>query len=273
MDDASKPKDEETSETPVEDVKEEVAEEPQPDTKSEEKPEEQPKEETPTKEAPKAEESDKPAESPKEETPAEEKPTEKTPEPVKEQPTDKSEETPAKPETQEEPVKIEEKKEHKKEIQEKKDHPDDFMYIVRIANTDIDGEKTLVRGLTSIKGVGMHISVLIVNETGIDKHAKMGDLKDAQIKKIQNALDNITKSAPRWMLNHRKDPETGEDIHLVGSDIDMRLRDEINIMKKIRSYQGIRHERGLTVRGQRTRANNRKGLALGVSKKREPSSK
>lgn len=282
MDDASKPKDEETPETPVEGVKEEVAEEPQPEETAEEtvdekteeetteeKPEEQPKEEAPTKEAPKAEESpkeesDKPAESPKEETPAEEK--------KEKQPTDKSEETPAKSETQEEPVKTEEKKEHKKEIQ-KKDHSDDFKYIVRIANTDIDGEKTLVRGLTSIKGVGMHISVLIVNETGIDKYAKMGDLKDAQIEKIQNALDNITKSAPAWMLNRRKDTETGEDIHLIGSDIDMRLRDEINIMKKIRSYRGIRHERGLTVRGQRTRANNRKGLALGVSKKREPSSK
>lgn len=259
MDDASKTKDEETPETPVEDVKEEVAEEPKPETKSEEKTEEQPKEQVPAKEAPKAEES------PNEETPAEEK--------KEEPPTDKSEETPAESEVKKDSVKTEGKKEQKKEIQKDKEHSDDFKYIVRIANTDIDGEKTLVRGLTSIKGVGMHISVLIVNETGIDKYAKMGDLKDAQIEKIQNALDNITKSAPSWMLNHRKDPETGEDIHLVGSDIDMRLRDEINIMKKIRSYQGIRHERGLAVRGQRTRANNRRGLALGVSKKREPSSK
>ena len=48
----------------------------------------------------------------------------------------------------------------------------------------------------------------------------------------------------------------------------MRLRDEINILKKIRSYRGIRHERGLPVRGQRTRANSRTGLTLGVSKKR-----
>jgi len=259
VDDASKPKDEETSETPVEDVKEEVAEEPQPETKSEEtteeKSEEQPKEETPTKEASKAEES------PKEKTLADEKPT------------DKSEETPAKSETQEEPVKTEEKKGHKKESPKKKDHKDDFKYIVRLASTDIDGEKTFVRGLTSIKGVGMHMSVLIANETGIDKYVKMGDLTDAQIEKIQKSLDNITKSAPAWMLNRRKDSETGEDIHLIGSDIDMRLRDEINIMKKIRSYRGIRHERGLTVRGQRTRANNRKGLALGVSKKRELSGK
>lgn len=243
MDDTSKPKDEETPETPVEDVKEEVVKEPQPETKSEETTEERPKEE-PTV-----------SEEEVETSKVEEKPVE------------------VKPETQEKPVKTEEKKEPKKESPKKKVHKDDFKYIVRIANTDIDGEKTLVRGLTSIKGVGMHISVLIVNETGIDKYTKMGDLTDAQIEKIQNALDNITKSAPSWMLNHRKDPETGEDIHLVGSDIDMRLRDEINIMKKIRSYRGIRHERGLTVRGQRTRANNRKGLALGVSKKRELSGK
>jgi len=69
------------------------------------------------------------------------------------------------------------------------------------------------------------------------------------------------------MLNHRKDMETGEDIHVTGSNIDLRFRDEINIMKKIRSYKGIRHERGLCVRGQRTRGNNRRGLSLGVSKK------
>jgi len=114
----------------------------------------------------------------------------------------------------------------------------------------------------------MHMGSLIANETGIDKSAKMGDLTDAQIEKIQKALDDVINSAPGWMLNHRKDYETGEDIHLIGAEIDMRLRDEINIMKKIRSYKGIRHERGLTARGQRTRANNRKGLTLGVSKKR-----
>ncbi len=154
----------------------------------------------------------------------------------------------------------------KKEEDKKKD---DFRYIVRIANTDIDGEKKLVRGLTSIRGVGMHMSALITDETGIDRDIKIGNLTDSQIEKIKEALDDIEESAPKWMLNHRKDYETGEDIHLIGSDIDMRLRDEVNIMKKIRSYKGIRHERGLPARGQRTRANNRSGLTLGVSKRRE----
>jgi len=147
------------------------------------------------------------------------------------------------------------------------DKKDDFKYIVRIANTDIDGEKTIERGLTSIKGIGMHMSTLVIGSSGLDPTLKIGNLSDKQIEKIQESLENILKTAPGWMLNHQKDAEVGKDTHFIGSEIEMKLRDEINIMKKIRSYKGIRHERGLTVRGQRTRANNRKGLTLGVSKR------
>ena len=155
----------------------------------------------------------------------------------------------------------------KKGEKKKSDEKDDFKYIVRIANTDIDGEKTIERGLTSIKGIGMHMSTLVIGKTGLDPSLKIGKLSDKQIEKIQDSLDTILKTAPSWMLNHQKDTEIGKNIHFIGSEIEMKLRDEINIMKKIRSYKGIRHERGLTVRGQRTRANNRKGLTLGVSKK------
>jgi small subunit ribosomal protein S13 len=144
---------------------------------------------------------------------------------------------------------------------------DDFSYIVRIANTDIDGDKTVLYGLTSIKGVGRHMSMLILNSIKLDKDLKMGNLTEKQIELINTAIENIKGNAPSWMLNHRKDYESGEDIHLIGSQIELQLRDEINIMKKIRSYKGIRHERGLPSRGQRTRSNNRKGLSLGVSRK------
>ena len=170
-------------------------------------------------------------------------------------------------------AKKQEKTEDKKGKPMKKDRGPDFKYIVRISNTDIDGEKNVVYGLSSIKGIGVHMATLIADKTGIARNFKIGDLKDDQIEKLQNTIDNVIDNAPGWMLNHRKYYETGEDIHLISSEIDMHLRDEINIMKKIRSYRGIRHERGLPVRGQRTRANNRRGLALGVSKKREPTTK
>jgi len=170
-----------------------------------------------------------------------------------------------------EPSKEKKKVEKKPEGKPKKkvDRGEDFKYIVRLSNTDVNGEKNIVYGLASIKGIGIHMASLITHEIGIDRYTKIGDLSDSQIEKIQEIIDRVSTNAPRWMLNHRKDLETGEDIHLIGSDIDMKLRDEINILKKIRSYRGIRHERGLRVRGQRTRANNRRGLALGVSKKRE----
>jgi len=222
--------------------------------KKEEKPKEQEKSEQKPVEQAKPEET-KPKE--KKEEPKGEKPEEKKPE---EKP--KKEAKPKqKPEEQEKPEK---EPQEKKKTTEKKG---DFKYIVRLSNTDVDGEKKLIYGLTSIKGIGLHLATLIADETAIDRTVKIGKLTDKQVEKLQNAINNVQNLAPAWMLNHRRDMETGKDIHLSGSEIDMRLRDEINIMKKIRSYKGIRHERGLRVRGQRTRGNNRTGLTLGVSKK------
>ena len=224
MEDASK-SEKEAPETPAEEVKDEPVKEPQQEQDA------QPEE---TKESEEAEET------------AEEPEVEEAPEEAGEEIEEKTEEKPAEVEETEKPSKQEkpEKAEVKKE-KPKKDRGPDFKYIVRLSNTDVDGEKKIVYGLSSIKGVGVHMASFIMNETDIDRNMRIGDLKDAQIEKLQEAIDNIIKNAPRWMLNHRKDYETGENIHLVGPDIDMRLRDEINIMKKIRSYRGIRHERGL----------------------------
>lgn len=204
------------------------------------------------------------------EQPAEESPTEEKTEELVEEPTEEKEKAPVqevKTETSEKPKKA--KEEDKKEkVKKHKDHGEDFKYIVRISNTDVDGEKSVIYGLTMVKGIGLHLAAFVVDKSGVDRNKKVGDLKDGEIEKLQETIDSITDTAPVWMLNHRKEYDTGNDIHLVGPEIDMRLRDEINIMKKIRSYRGIRHERGLAVRGQRTRANKRSGLSLGVSKKR-----
>jgi len=167
----------------------------------------------------------------------------------------------------EKPARAESKKEGKKEEPKKKEHRPDFKYIVRIANTDLNGEKNLVNGLTTIRGIGVRMGIFIADTSGIDRNVKIGDLTEAQIEKIKEVIINLNRTAPGWMLNHRRDYETGENMHFVSSDIDIRLRDEINIMKKIRSYRGVRHEMGLRVRGQRTKTHGRVGLALGVSRK------
>ena len=163
-------------------------------------------------------------------------------------------------------AKIEIKKDLKKST---KKEDSDFNYIVRIANTDIDGEKTITFGLTQIKGLGRRTATFVADTAEIPRKTKCGNLTESQLTKINEILENISKKAPAWMLNHRKDYDTGKDVHLIGSDVEMRLRDDVNLLKMIRSYRGIRHELNLRARGQRTRANSRKGLALGVSKKRQ----
>jgi len=171
-------------------------------------------------------------------------------------------------ETKKKKGKAEFKKELKEDLKKKIDRGPDFKYIVRISNTDLNGEKNVVYGLSSIKGIGVHMATLIADQAEVDRNVLIGNLNDSQIQKIQEIINSVNKIAPGWMLNHRKDYETGQNLYFVSTDIDIRLRDEINIMKKIRSYRGIRHELGLPVRGQRTKSNSRKGLALGVSRRK-----
>jgi small subunit ribosomal protein S13 len=159
--------------------------------------------------------------------------------------------------------------EEKEPVVKKKEHDANFNYIIRIVNTDINGESNIVQGLTQITGIGRHMAVFIADTAGVDRKLKFGNLPETEIAKLKEVLENIDEYAPVWMLNYRKDMYTGEDIHLISTDVATRLRDDINMMKMIRSYRGVRHELGLKVRGQRTSSNGRKGLALGVSKRKE----
>ena len=260
MEDESK-SNEKNPEKSSEEIKDEPVEEPQSE------PRDQPEEESkkPTKVEEETKELTEVKEETAEKTEIEEKVEETSQEVSEKEPSKEPPKAEEIKEGAEKPVKVEEKKEKPKK---KVDRGPDFKYIVRISNTDIDGEKNVVYGLTTIKGISVQLATLVADKTGIDRYNKIGYLKDAQVEKLQEMINNVNQNAPGWMLNHRKDYDTGDDIHLIGSDIDMRLRDEINILKKIRSYRGIRHERGLPVRGQRTRANSRTGLTLGVSKKR-----
>ena len=155
--------------------------------------------------------------------------------------------------------------------QETEDKKDNFRYFVRIANTDLGGNKGIAIAMRKIKGVNFMFSNMVCNLAGVDKTAKTGYLNDEQVKKIDDVLNNPLKyNAPSWMLNRRKNYEDGKDYHLVTGNLSFAEENDIKRMKKIRSYGGIRHGKGLPVRGQRTKSNFRrnKGKAsLGVAKK------
>lgn len=146
-----------------------------------------------------------------------------------------------------------------------------FRHIIRIANTDLDGNKAIARALTKIRGISFMFANTLCNLTGIDKNKKTGNLDESEIKKIESTIaDPVAAGAPSWILNRQRDPEEGIDKHLTGSNLKFTSENDIKMMRKIKCYRGIRHSFGLPVRGQRTRSNFRrnKGKVMGVAKKK-----
>lgn len=146
---------------------------------------------------------------------------------------------------------------------------EEFKHLVRIARKDINGNKTIENALADVKGVGKALSRAIGTNMNLDLDQKIGYLSDDEINKIEEAMrDPKSLDIPDWMLNRRNDYETGETGHLIESDLMMTLREDLNRMKKTRSYKGRRHEVGLPVRGQRTKSTFRKGSSVGVRRRR-----
>ena len=125
----------------------------------------------------------------------------------------------------------------------------------------------MIVGLTQIRGVGYMFANTILNLLKINPNQRIGYLSPEQIKSIESVIKNPSASNfPSWFLNRRKDVETGEDKHLITSDIAFTVRNDIEREKTSGSWRGIRHMFGLKVRGQRTRCTGRKGGAVGVAK-------
>lgn len=146
----------------------------------------------------------------------------------------------------------------------------ELKYFVRIANTDLDGNKPIQQAMIKIKGISFMFSNAVLKAATIDKAKKAGYLSDEQAGKIDEIIREPLKfGIPSWMLNRKKDPEDNLNRHLTGSTLTFIQDNDIKMMKKVKSYKGIRHSFGLPVRGQRTRSNFRKnkGKVMGVKKK------
>jgi len=169
--------------------------------------------------------------------------------------------------------KIESKEKRKFSEKRKPEESKEIMseFLIRILGTDIPGEKNIYAGLTRIKGVSWSFSNAVCNTLCIDKNKKVKAL-------TQKEIDDITAiikkpNFPIWMLNRRKDLETGENKHLATNDLDLQKEFDIRRLKNIKSYRGWRHSLGQPVRGQRTRSHFRSGRSVGVlkSKAKAPS--
>jgi len=144
-----------------------------------------------------------------------------------------------------------------------------FRHIVRIIDRDVDGTKTVVDALSDIKGVGVRLAYIIARKIGISPETRIGFLSEDKIDKIEDFIRNLSNyGLPEWLFNRRKDLETGKNLHLISSDIDLQVRADIERLKAMWCWRGYRHAYGLKVRGQRTRTTGRKGKTVGVSRRR-----
>ncbi len=139
--------------------------------------------------------------------------------------------------------------------------------IVRIMSRDIEGNASVYAGLTKIKGISWAFSNAICKKLHIDKNRKIGSLSEEDIKKISEFVKN--PELPEYILNRRKDFESGEDNHLTGTVLELRKDFDIKRLKKIKSYRGVRHSAGLPLRGQRTKSNFRRERKKGAGIKRK----
>ena len=108
--------------------------------------------------------------------------------------------------------------------------------MARIAGVDLPKDKRVEVGLTYIFGIGPYTSRQILDKTGVNPDTRVNQLSDADVQKLRNAIENEYT-------------------------VEGALRGEINMNIKrlidIGSYRGLRHRRGLPVRGQRTKTNAR----------------
>ena len=122
--------------------------------------------------------------------------------------------------------------------------------MARIAGVDVPREKRLEISLTYIFGVGRTTSQKICAATGIDHNTRVRDLTDEEVARLRN-----------WIEANLK----------VEGDLRRDIQQDIKRKMEIGSYQGIRHRRGLPVRGQRTHTNarTRKGPKKTVAGKKK----
>uniref|UniRef100_A0A7C4FFA4 Small ribosomal subunit protein uS13 n=1 Tax=Ignisphaera aggregans TaxID=334771 RepID=A0A7C4FFA4_9CREN len=144
-----------------------------------------------------------------------------------------------------------------------------FRHIVRIAETDIPGNLSLAWGLAKVKGIGYNMAIAICRKLGLDPSTLVGYLDDEEVAQIEEIVKNPQKFGfPSWMLNRRKDVETGESLHLVSSELIYYARQDIEREIKIKSWRGVRHSLGYKVRGQKTHTTGRVGPVIGVQRKK-----
>merc|ERR1712157_351196 len=129
---------------------------------------------------------------------------------------------------------------------------ENFQHILRIQNTNIDGNIKIGYALTSIQGMGRRFTDLVLK-------------KAEELERTWATMTNPKNfKIPTWFLNRQKDIKDVKDSQLTSNALSNKLREDLERMKKIRFHRGIRHMWTLRVKGQKTKTTGRHGRTVGV---------
>ncbi len=147
----------------------------------------------------------------------------------------------------------------------------EFREIIRLGDKDIRGNIPMGHALTKPKGSSYMFANAVCKVLNLDTKKKCGDYTVKEVEKIEDAIRNPAKyNIPTWLMNRRKDRETGEDKHILSSDLDLTKQFDIRFMRKVKSYKGVRHAAGAKkVRGQSTKSTGRKGTVATRKKEKK----
>lgn len=149
----------------------------------------------------------------------------------------------------------------------------EFKKIIRIGESDLDGNQRIEHALSHIRGVSWAYAHAIRNSLGLP-NKKIVELSEEELNRIKEALVNPAKfGIPTWMFNRRNDLISGKNMHLLSSDLVLAGKMDVKFLKTIKTYRGVRHSFNYKVRGQRTRSKGanvrgRVGGTVGVVKRK-----
>eukprot|EP00304_Pavlova_gyrans_P001274 CAMPEP_0206035560 /NCGR_PEP_ID=MMETSP1466-20131121/2165_1 /ASSEMBLY_ACC=CAM_ASM_001126 /TAXON_ID=44452 /ORGANISM="Pavlova gyrans, Strain CCMP608" /LENGTH=300 /DNA_ID=CAMNT_0053409947 /DNA_START=46 /DNA_END=953 /DNA_ORIENTATION=- len=145
----------------------------------------------------------------------------------------------------------------------------DFQHILRVLNTNIDGRQKVMFAMTRIRGVGRRFANVVLKKAEVNLDKRAGELSAEEVERIVTIIQNPRQfKIPDWFLNRKKDNKDGKFSQICANNLDLKLREDLERLKKIRAHRGLRHYWGLRVRGQHTKTTGRKGRTVGVSKKK-----
>ena len=134
-----------------------------------------------------------------------------------------------------------------------------YREIIRLGDKDISGKIPMGHALTLPKGSSFMTANAICYKLKLDRKMKCGDYTQEKINEIEDCLEILKNMEYQFGYSiEEKDRASGEDQHLLSSDLDLRKQFDIRLLRKIKTYKGVRHAAGSKkVRGQSTKSTGR----------------